>query len=661
MAFRALVTAAIMLLASRCSVAQPDTLWSAMPDLGGRSIFYGATPCANGDIVLVGSIDNGGSATLDMLIVRMSADGEVIWSTRPSEGYDEGDQAAGVVELANGELRVVGFTGISGSSQLTVFDLTATGTVTNAWHYRGNGRAKGMGIARYPDGDLAVVGYGSVGLQYGSDAWFLRKWASGDTLWSVMPRSEGIDAYASVALQHDYVMMAGYDQGNNGEYEAWIAKYDTAMQWTRSNLHYESGDQLLYASTLSNSDQIYAGGRAGWHPYLMKANANADFIWWRTIWATGSASGQIRGLATYRDEQPLCAGWLDRGAGPRCWLMLSDSSGDSLWSWDYAVGDSAGFYGITRLDGGGYAAYGYGRAGAQTRGYVLRIAQGGGVAGTVRNAVGAAVSGVRVRALGQAYEAVTGVDGRFILELSAGTHRLVYSGACIETDTTDEFVLSPDTLLPISIIAYQPALGPLPTSLNVLAHNHEPASVDLILRNFGDGALYYAVTVLLEDPDHDNDWMEVVPASGEVPALSGDTLHVNVSADTTDDGTYEYYGRVIVHTNSCPDTVTEIPVFVTVLDAAVPEELAREFAVSDVYPNPFNGQTSFSMALPHEANVVLRIYDITGRTVRALNYGQLSAGAHSISLDLGELAAGTYFLKVRAGEFSTVRKLLLTK
>jgi hypothetical protein len=661
MTLRALFLAMAALLFADLAGARPDTLWSAMPELAGNSIFYGAAPCANGDILLVGSIDNGSSATQDMLIIRMSDIGEVIWTARPSAGFADIDQAAGVVELPSGEIRVVGWS--ANGYTLNVLDITAAGYITHAWNYSTTGgRAKGMGIARYPGGDLGVVGYGYGGMSYGSDGWYLRKSADADTLWSMIFHSSGTDAFATVAFQRDYFVLAGYDQQTQGgEYNTWIAKYDTAMNWSMENIYSEDGDQLAYASVLTAADRIYAGGRSGSIPYLMKTNANTVQIWSRTDYAPNGVAGQIRGIATYAGEQPLCAGWLDVGGGRDCWLMLADSSGDSLWTWNYAVGDTAGFYGITQLNCGGYVAYGFAHDGTNTRAYALRIAPDQGVIGTVRNAAGQSLAGVQVHAIGQTCGTASGPTGRFVLGLPAGTYRLVISGPCIESDTTAEIVLNPDTLLPVAITAHVPGLGPLPTSLNLLARNHEPATGTLALRNFGDGTMHFAVTVTLEDPDEDGDWMTVTPLSGEIPALSEDTLYVNISADTTDDGTYEYYGRLMIRTNACPDSVTEIPVFVTVLDAEVPEALAREFAVSDAYPNPFNGQTSFSMTLPREADIALRVYDVTGRTVRDLDYGQMVAGSHSLSLDLGSFATGVYFVRIRAGEFSTVRKLLLTK
>ena len=87
----------------------------------------------------------------------------------------------------------------------------------------------------------------------------------------------------------------------------------------------------------------------------------------------------------------------------------------------------------------------------------------------------------------------------------------------------------------------------------------------------------------------------------------------------------------------------------------------REVTLSQNYPNPFNPSTKISFNLPHESNVKLAIYDMTGREIATLVNNRLSAGNHQYDWNASSFASGVYFFKITAGSFSEVRKMNLIK
>ena len=95
---------------------------------------------------------------------------------------------------------------------------------------------------------------------------------------------------------------------------------------------------------------------------------------------------------------------------------------------------------------------------------------------------------------------------------------------------------------------------------------------------------------------------------------------------------------------------------------AVPEE----YGLSQNYPNPFNPSTTISFSLPVEGNVVLNIYDITGRLVATLVNDNMSSGHHSVTWDgidmIGEnVSAGLYIYSLQAEGVALTRKMVLMK
>ena len=89
------------------------------------------------------------------------------------------------------------------------------------------------------------------------------------------------------------------------------------------------------------------------------------------------------------------------------------------------------------------------------------------------------------------------------------------------------------------------------------------------------------------------------------------------------------------------------------------------------YPNPFNPETWIPYQLAHAADVTLTIYDTQGMPVRQLDLGYQQAGyytnrARAAYWDgrnhLGELVgSGLYFYHLRAGDYSTMRKMVILK
>lgn len=79
------------------------------------------------------------------------------------------------------------------------------------------------------------------------------------------------------------------------------------------------------------------------------------------------------------------------------------------------------------------------------------------------------------------------------------------------------------------------------------------------------------------------------------------------------------------------------------------------------YPNPFNPSTTIRYALPARTNVTLTVFNTLGQSVATLVNGSESTGTHEVRFDGSGLASGVYFYQLRAGEYLTVKKLLLVR
>ncbi|RJP77281.1 MAG: T9SS C-terminal target domain-containing protein [Candidatus Zixiibacteriota bacterium] len=96
-------------------------------------------------------------------------------------------------------------------------------------------------------------------------------------------------------------------------------------------------------------------------------------------------------------------------------------------------------------------------------------------------------------------------------------------------------------------------------------------------------------------------------------------------------------------------------------EAAQPEALPIESALTGAAPNPFNPATAVSFDLRAASRVSLRVYDTAGREVAVLVDGWRDTGSHEVTFDGSALPSGIYFAKLQAGDFTGVQKVILLK
>jgi hypothetical protein len=108
---------------------------------------------------------------------------------------------------------------------------------------------------------------------------------------------------------------------------------------------------------------------------------------------------------------------------------------------------------------------------------------------------------------------------------------------------------------------------------------------------------------------------------------------------------------------------SEVRTFSTLIEGINDDksQMPTEFSLEQNYPNPFNPSTRISYSIPQESQVSLKIYDVMGREVVELVSERQSPGSYNIEFDAASLSSGTYFYKLTAGDFVSVKKMVLLK
>jgi hypothetical protein len=79
------------------------------------------------------------------------------------------------------------------------------------------------------------------------------------------------------------------------------------------------------------------------------------------------------------------------------------------------------------------------------------------------------------------------------------------------------------------------------------------------------------------------------------------------------------------------------------------------------YPNPFNPTTSIQFTLPEKSSVTLKVFNMLGQEVATVVSGEKLAGVHTVQFDASSMASGIYFYQIKAGDFLSLRKMVLIK
>ena len=90
-------------------------------------------------------------------------------------------------------------------------------------------------------------------------------------------------------------------------------------------------------------------------------------------------------------------------------------------------------------------------------------------------------------------------------------------------------------------------------------------------------------------------------------------------------------------------------------------EIPEKYALHQNYPNPFNPVTRIKYEIAQQGEVVLNVYDVTGKMVATLINGRYSAGIYSVDFNGSLLSSGVYLYTLKTGEYSESKKMLLVK
>ena len=122
--------------------------------------------------------------------------------------------------------------------------------------------------------------------------------------------------------------------------------------------------------------------------------------------------------------------------------------------------------------------------------------------------------------------------------------------------------------------------------------------------------------------------------------------------------------RLNVQNNSNQNKLSLLSVILgknyTTMHVSQKNEVPKEFMLYQNYPNPFNPVTKIKYDVPKEGFVTIKIFDLIGREIYSANEYRLP-GTYTMLFDGSKYASGVYFYRIEAGDFVSVKKMVLLK
>ena len=94
--------------------------------------------------------------------------------------------------------------------------------------------------------------------------------------------------------------------------------------------------------------------------------------------------------------------------------------------------------------------------------------------------------------------------------------------------------------------------------------------------------------------------------------------------------------------------------------------LPSVYALSQNRPNPFKTETAIHYQLPQPGAAIIVIYNVSGQRVKTLVNEKVDAGYHVVHWDGRRqdgqrVGNGVYFCRMMADEYTSVKKILVTR
>ncbi|HMQ81223.1 MAG TPA: T9SS type A sorting domain-containing protein [Ignavibacteria bacterium] len=155
-------------------------------------------------------------------------------------------------------------------------------------------------------------------------------------------------------------------------------------------------------------------------------------------------------------------------------------------------------------------------------------------------------------------------------------------------------------------------------------------------------------------------WTNFLPSSGDSAAI----ISTFSTVSGTDSNYFYLFGGFknpnVLNAAQKYSFITPPPIGIVNISNSIPSG----FKLHQNFPNPFNPLTKIRFDFertPGAGDVLLKVFDISGRSVSEYRFQDLQSGLYEITFDGSQLASGVYFYTISDFHNSQTKKMILIK
>lgn len=273
--------------------ADGDTIYSRT--IGGNSSDNGAdVHVSAAQTLVIGTTTSFGSNPTNIYAVALDDSGDTLWTRH----YDLGgsDVAFAVKRSSNGDYYIGGYTNVSGNTNFLLIKIDSTGTLLWSRTLGGASIDWAFDVEPLNDGGCLIAG-GSASFGVGApprmNGWLIRYEFDGDTVWTRTYGSATLDERINDIEPTDDggFILAGYQDDPIGDLDVFVVKIDSngTQQW--SYVYGGAGDDDALGVVEDCGRFLVAGhttsfGAGGRDAYFLALDGNGDTLWTMTLGGT---------------------------------------------------------------------------------------------------------------------------------------------------------------------------------------------------------------------------------------------------------------------------------------------------------------------------------------------------------------------------------------